>query len=303
VPASAHDGLAKGVAGTAFPDVARAVVAHFQASGVGADPGLMISWTRGGGSTAPEQLSSVVITQEELSKGVVAMLTNGGEPLAIGDYQVAVLGQGGRVYRVIAFEIRKTSKVAKKATGPPNPVKPAVEPVKLVTHAHAGLEFELPASYAKQTIDDPLVLGVSLYDDDVATAIYVVSQRTKSRAEAIVRARDTIATLQFAYQSIPHWTQYDLPPNVVGRPADGRMWVARFPQASLQFVTYNIEVDGTPILTGYMTVLLNDDSSFSGRAEDRDRGMGDFLQMVKSLRRAGVKPPPSERRKEAGSVT
>ena len=114
VPRSAETGFQVAAAGTLFPGEVHSVIVKFQASGVPSDPGLQVVWTRGKRGSELTTVSTTPTGPAALADGVYSMLTNNGAALAPGDYQVAVRGTGGKIYRVIDFVVVAPKPAARK---------------------------------------------------------------------------------------------------------------------------------------------------------------------------------------------
>jgi hypothetical protein len=315
-PADPAGAFGEGVSGPRFAGSTHGVVARFVAATPPVENELSVVWIADSRKGAPRVLAREPVARGALAEGVHSVLTNAGNALAPGDYQVSIVGASGRIYRTVEFEVvppprRPPARPAAAAPAPSTEAAPEARPESAPTttidprrgssarlpYTVGGVALEYPATYSAIELRDARDSG-TVFVDDQSGAFIFVSVRTSGQYSFQREADQMRSVLQRRTRSIRRaggWRatalrESSLPSGAMA----GRMFVASTDKLKLQLVMYSFDVDGRSVISGYAVVTPagRNATPAPGLAE---RIIADFYALAQSLRGAAAAPAKTER--------
>jgi hypothetical protein len=319
VPRSAESGFQVAAPGTVFPGEAHSVIVKFQASGIPADPGLQIVWTRGKRGSELSVISTTPTDPAALAAGVYSMLTNNGAALAPGDYQVSVRGTDRKVYRVIDFVVLTPKPPAKKRAAsapPPSGAKsddgsaaPAAkldstdpEPfdAPMLDFALEDIGWRYSSRYSAVSIPSAEDTGVVFGGERLPGFLFVVLKKNGKIDfdKEVTDVRLSLLRTRSRASDFEGWKEYSLDSiKIAGSTTRGKLFVAHSNGLRVQISMYLASVGGRSVIVGFGSVTSE---GFANREIQKgipttNSTADDFVQLVRSMKRLGAAKPASVR--------
>jgi hypothetical protein len=328
VPRSAESGFKVAAAGTAFPGEVHTLIAKFQASGLPSDAGLEVVWIRGKRGSAGAVVSASPTNADALAAGVYTMLTNNGAALAPGDYQVAVRGTGGKVYRVIDVIVLEPKPPSKRPAASSAPLPPASgatpgapagkldstdpEPfdAPMLDYTLENIGWRYSSRYSAVSLPSAEHTGVLFGGERLPGFLFVVMKKNGrfDFDKEIDDVRLNLLRLRSSSSDFAGWKDYSLDAIKIGGTATrGRLFVAHSNGLRIQISMYLANIGGRSVITGFGSITSE---GFANPAIQKgipttNGTADDFFQMVRSLKPVAAEKQtadPTPRRKSTDPI-